>query len=416
MSDVKYIKTPSGLPLIFVKREGFQQKYVGIGTTFGGSNLEFNFNGKYYKTKTGLAHFFEHKAFIMPTGKDCLELFENLNAESNASTSAEQTVYYFTTNDDIEKPLRLLIDMYFTKGYTKENIESEKDIILAEYDDAFDIPEIRIENKCNSLLYPNDAYSIDALGFKEDILATTIEDLDLIFESFYHPTNSLLVVVGDIEEKYLYDIVTSELNKFSFKDIKIERLKTYNSLMPSNPETIYEDIPYPELHVLGRIDSLDNKTSILTSILIVLFNNLFSVEAPFYKKVVDMGLLLTEDIQNIVITHEFGTMFHLNAVSLNPGLLAELMVEAIKNFSIDDVNLELTFSSIKCHICDHIRAKDSISFIGEETLSVGLEGDSYDGEVELLKNLTKEDLIKYVPYIKESLLTYLIVLPKNVEK
>lgn len=415
MSDTINYITKSGLPCVFIKRKGFQNKFVGIGTRFGGAYQKVYKNQKEYKLKSGLAHFLEHKTFTMSDGSDCLELFLDMNAESNASTSQEQTCYYFTTYDSIEDPLRLLIDMFFTKGYKKSDVETEKNIILQELESTFDEVDFRIEDICIKTLYPNDSYSIDALGTKEDILSITKEDLDFAHDLFYTPKNSFLVVVGDIDENHIIKILEDSLSKYKFNDFDLKIEKTYSSKEPLKPRIIYEDIPYPELHVLGRIDSLNNKSPILTNILIALFDNLFSVEAKFFKKLQKEDLLLSDDIENLVSTHEFGSYFHLCAFTNNPNYLVKLVIDKIKNFSLNDFNSKISLATIKCYICDHIRAKDSIFFIGDDTLNLGLEGNSYQKEEELLLNLKEEDLIKYIDYIKNALLTYVIVFPKNVK-
>ena len=79
--------------------------------------------------------------------------------------------------------------MFFHKGFTKENIESEKPIILSELEEARDQVDKWIHEECLKLLYPNDPYSIEILGTKEDIENTTLSDLENAFFDFYTPKN-----------------------------------------------------------------------------------------------------------------------------------------------------------------------------------------------------------------------------------
>lgn len=416
MSDTTYYTSKCGLKCVFIRREGFVSKYAGIGTSFGGAYQKFYKDGVYYELKTGVAHFLEHKNFTMPDGKDCLELFSLMNTESNAYTSSEQTMYYCQTNDDLEESLRLLLKMYFTKGFTKENIESEKSIILSELESIYDEVDSRIEDICLKTLYPNDSISLEILGTKEDILSMNYEDLDLAYSSFYTPKNSLLVLVADMEPNQIIPILEDELAKFSFKEQEIIFLPTVESKKPEKAKVIYEDIPYPEVHILGRMDSLNYKTPILTNILLSIFDTLFSVEAPFYKELMEKNLLLSDDIETIVSTHQFGSYFHLYTYTNSPEELRDLILNKIKSLKEEEFLYPIAKSSIKCYICDHIRALDSIWYVGEDTLSLGLEGNSYEEETELFMNLKEEDFKKYIPYIRDAMLTDIIVFPKNVKK
>lgn len=416
MSDTTYYKTSCGLRCIFVKRVGFIGKYAGIGVHFGGAHQKYYKDGKLYKSKTGIAHFLEHKAFILPDGHDALCDFDLLNAEANAYTTHEQTIYYFKTNDSIEEPLRLLIKMFFTKGFTKENIDSEKPIIVSEYEEVFDEVDKRIHSEAMNLLYPSDPYSIEILGTKEDILNMEYKDLEEAYTSFYTPNNSILTIVGDIDIEDIENIIENELSKYTFNKSNITPIPFIESKMPLDAKIIYEDVPYPEVHILGRIDELNYHTPLIPNKMIALFDSLFSVEASFFKKIQELNLLILDDIECSFGSHEYGAYFCLDAYTFEPLKLKDLIIDKLKNLSKDDFDSNISMATIKSYKSDCIRALDSISYIGDETLSLAIEGPGYEEEKRALLNTKEEDLLEYIPYIKNSLITYLIVFPKNVKK
>lgn len=416
MSDTTYYTSKCGLKCIFVSRPGFIGKYAGIGLHFGSAHQRYYKDGEYIESKSGIAHFLEHKAFLMEDGHDALLDFDLLNAEANAYTTHEQTIYYFKTNDRIEEPLRLLIHMFFTKGFTKENIDSEKPIIISEYEEVFDEVDRRIHAEAFNLLYPNDPYSKEILGTKEDILSMSYSDLDLAFQSFYTPKNSILTIVGDIKIEELEALIEEELSHFEFKDVDIKQVPFIESKEPLLPKVIYEDIPYPEVHILGRIKELDYHTPLIPNKMIALFDSLFCVEAAFFKELESQNLLLLDDIECSISSHEYGTYYCLDAYTNDPEKLVSLIIDKLKNLSIQDFNKEISMATIKSYKSDCIRALDSISYIGDETLSLAIEGPGYDEEKRVLLSTTEDDLLAYIPYVKESKLTYLIALPKNVGK
>ncbi|RIA75944.1 putative Zn-dependent peptidase [Anaeroplasma bactoclasticum] len=415
MSDTTYFVTKNGLKCIFVSRKGFIGKYAGIGCHFGGAHRKYYKNGKLYESKTGIAHFLEHKAFMIDS-HDALFDFDLLNADANAYTTHEQTVYYFTTNDEIYEPLKLLIRMYFTKGYTKENIETEKPIIISELEEAMDDCDKRIHDKCMKLLYPKDSYSIEILGEKEDIKNMSYDDLDMAFESFYSPKNSYLTIVGDLDFDKVKLLIEEEMAKFEFMDNDIKMIPFIESKSVNSPITIYEDIPYPELHIMGRIESLNYYTPLIPNKMISLLDCIFSVEAPFYKELQEKNLLILDDIEYSIGSHEFGSYFIIDIYTNNPEELKDLILDKLKNLSESDFNKDISMATIKSYKSDCIRALDSISYIGDETLSLAIEGPGYEEEKRVLLSTKEEDIKAFISYIRNSLMTYLIALPKNVKK
>ena len=414
MSDTTYYEAKGGLRCIFVKREGFQSKYVGLGLHYGSSHKKYYRNGEFYESKSGIAHFLEHKAFIFD-GHDALIDFDKFNAEANAYTGLEQTIYYFGTNDDLIPPLKLLIQMVFSKGFTKENIEKEKPIILSELEEANDQVDKRIREACSKLLYPKDPYSIEILGTKEDIENMELKDLEIAFEDFYTPKNSILTIVGDIDIEEVKVAIDSVMENIHIKENDIKRIPFIESKTPLSPITIYEDIPYPELHIMGRIDNLNYSMPIIPNKMIALLDSIFSVEAPFYKMLQKKNLLLLDDIEYSISSFEYGTYFIIDIYTNNPITLKDLILDKLKNLSIKDYDSDISGRTIKSYKSDFIRALDSISFVGDETLSLALEGTGYECEKDALLNTKDKDIIDFIPYIKNSLMTYLIALPNNVK-
>lgn len=415
MSDTINFVTKNGLKCIFVKRKGFIGKYAGIGCHYGSSHQKYYKNGELYESKTGIAHFLEHKAFMVDN-HDALYDFENLNADANAYTTHEQTVYYFTTNDEIFAPLRLLIHMYFTKGYTKENIETEKPIILSELEEAFDDVDKRIHDKCMKLLYPKDSYSIEILGEKEDIKNMSYQDLDIAFDSFYTPKNSILTIVGDLDIDKLKEVIEDEMSKITYSINDIKPIPFIESKESNSPITIYEDIPYPELHIMGRMEDLNYYTPLIPNKMISLLDCIFSVEAPFYKELQEKNLLILDDIEYSIGSHEFGSYFIIDIYTSDPETLKDLILNKLNNLSVEDFNKDISMATIKSYKSDCIRALDSISYIGDETLALAIEGPGYEEEKRVLLSTKEEDIKAFIPYIKNSNKTYLIALPKNVKK
>ena len=71
-----------------------------------------------------------------------------------------------------------------------------------------------------------------------------------------------------------------------------------------------------------------------------------------------------------------------------------------------------TDSTGKKYNAENITAEDTIDLMGA---ILALEGTDYEREEDALLNTKDSDICELIPYIKNSLITYLIALPKNVK-
>ena len=198
MSDYFKYTLDCGLPFIYIYKPEFHKCYAGIGVKYGSSDVSFKLNGKIYHSPDGLAHFIEHKLFLMPEG-DTFPLFAKLNAMANAYTTCDRTIYFFTTTSDLKEPLKLLLEMFFTPYFPKEAVEAEKSIITSEIKMYDDIAETKFNQAVLEALYPKHSLSKQVAGTIASVNATTKEDIVAAYKAFYNAKNSRLVIVGNKE-------------------------------------------------------------------------------------------------------------------------------------------------------------------------------------------------------------------------
>ena len=69
----------------------------------------------------------------------------------------------------------------------------------------------------NQALYPNHPLGVDILGTEESIMATTYEDLRLAYDTFYHPSNMNLIVVGNFDPQALLAVIEANQARKRFE-------------------------------------------------------------------------------------------------------------------------------------------------------------------------------------------------------
>lgn len=196
----------SGLNVFIVQRPGFKRSVAAYGTPFGALDLVQEANGKRIHHKKGLAHFLEHKLFEND-GEDILSQFTNLGASANAFTSYDQTVYYFSTNLDLYRPLELLLSFVREFDITQEKVDKEKGIIVEELKMYEKQPEMKLVMSTYENVYHHFPLRYDIGGTQESVLDTNLEDLNNAYYYNYHDSRMCLVVISGQDPLEIKDTI-----------------------------------------------------------------------------------------------------------------------------------------------------------------------------------------------------------------
>ncbi|MGI2207694.1 M16 family metallopeptidase [Shewanella baltica] len=161
-------------------------------------------------TEQGLVHFLEHMAFNGSTGLAAGEMIPTLQrlglsfgADTNAVTEFQQTVYQFNlpsnSQDKVDTALFLMREIGSNLLLDPALIEREKAVVLAELRERSGAD---LENYRNQLqfLMPQTLLSKRLpVGEANSIKNATRETLLSLYQGFYTPSRTTLIVVGDIE-------------------------------------------------------------------------------------------------------------------------------------------------------------------------------------------------------------------------
>lgn len=405
MTNCYRFKTKQNLEVIYVEKKGFIKGFCGIGCRYGGNNIEFIYNNKKYRSSYGIAHFLEHKLFLMPDNSDAFKMFSKMNAIANAYTASDKTIYYFSINDDIYKPLKLLLDMYFTPYFPKKEVEKEKPIICSEIKMYNDTISYRISQECLRLLYPNDDYSYSITANIDDVNNITKEELEFIYNAFYTPDNSILCVVGDYDKDKLFSFIQQVMDSYQCSNKTALKLNTIKSKNVLKPEKLEIKSSQSEAVVLLRIDDITNKDKNSCEMILAIIDALLNVSSNFYKMLEDKKLF-DNDFDYQVVTSDSSSYVMIFASSKHPKSLAKAIINKLNNLDVNDIEKRLVDLYLKHLKANQLLEEDSIDTLGENVLSLALEDiDYFTSQVELL-NLTYDDILKYLPKIRDSLKTF----------
>lgn len=189
----------NGLHVFILPKPGFHKTYATFSTKYGSVDNHFALPGREpVKVPNGIAHFLEHKMFEEPTG-DIFAQFASQGASANAFTSFDKTTYLFTATDRIHANLETLLHFVQNPYFTDENVDKEKGIIGQEITMYQDNPGWRSYFGLIEAMYQVHPVHIDIAGSVASISQINKELLYQCYETFYHPSNMMLFVVGGID-------------------------------------------------------------------------------------------------------------------------------------------------------------------------------------------------------------------------
>ncbi|MCD8815049.1 pitrilysin family protein [Staphylococcus arlettae] len=388
----------NGLKLFVIPKQGFQKTFVTYTTQFGSLDNKFKPHNQdeFVTVPDGVAHFLEHKLFENEE-EDLFIAFAEDNAQVNAFTSFDRTSYLFSATDNIERNIKRLLTMVETPYFTKETVDKEKGIIAEEIKMYQEQPGYKLMFNTLRAMYDSHPIKVDIAGSVESIYDITKDDLYLCYETFYHPSNMVLFVVGDVEPNAIEQIVTEHEDK---RDKEAQPVIQRDPLVEKasvNEKVVTETMKLqsPRLMLGFKNDPLTNlqpEQFVRKDLEMTLFFELvFGEETDFYQS------LLTDEL----IDDTFGYQFVLEptysfsiitSATQQPDKLKDLLLtelEQKKGQLVDEEAFELLK---KQFIGEFITGLNSPEYIANQYTKLYFEGVSLFDLLDIVENITLESV------------------------
>lgn len=325
-------KLENGLTVIIIPKENTKKKYVIWGTHFGSIDNRFimpKTNEEVF-VPDGVAHFLEHKMFEQENGKNSLDVLMSLGVDANAYTTNNHTAYLFETTNNFYEALDELMDYVQHPYFTDENVEKEKGIIAQEIGMYDDDPGWQLYMNALDCMYKENAIKIDIAGTVESISKIDKDVLYKCYNTFYNPSNMVLVVCGEFNpEEILQEIknrIVEKENQAEIKRIYPESEKGINKKYKETKMQVSKPI-----FLIGFKDETLGKDKIKKHIAIeILMNMLVGKSSAFYKNMYDEGLLLAPLDMDYEYTDNYAHVM-LTGQSKNPKKVQEELLKEMNN-------------------------------------------------------------------------------------
>ncbi len=245
-------KLENGLDVYILPKKGFSKTYVTFTTKYGSIDRTFVPLGEeeMITVPDGIAHFLEHKMFEKEDG-DVFQKFSEVGAQANAFTSFTRTSYLFSATDHLYKSTKTLLDFVQQPYFTEKTVEKEKGIIGQEITMYDDLPDWRLYFGAIENMYKTHPVKIDIAGTIESIGEITAEHLYTCYNTFYHPSNMLLFVIGAVDPKEMMAFIEADQKSKEFPEASeiVRHLDEEPMQAAVATRTLNMDVQKPKVYV-----------------------------------------------------------------------------------------------------------------------------------------------------------------------
>ncbi len=369
-----------GINLYVLPRPGYQKKYAIFSTRFGSIDNCFRVEPEqeYTTLPEGIAHFLEHKLFEDERG-NVFDRFAELGASANAFTSFTQTSYLFSCTANFEKSLKQLLDFVQEPYFTDQTVQKEQGIIGQEIKMYEDHPYWRVFFNLLEGLYVEHPVRNDIAGTVKSIARITPDLLYRCYNTFYHPSNMAVFVVGDldpvrvghqVEENFAarsYRPMGAIVRHYPSEPHAIRQQRTVQELVVSEPIFLlgFKDM------VVGELQGADimRRELLMELLLDIIFGSSETLYNALYK----------EDLINESFSSDYTAEVNygytmIGGETKDPEQLYQRIMKVIAGFIKEGVNKEQFERHRRKILGSYIRRFNSLEFIANNFLSFRFRG------------------------------------------
>lgn len=409
----------NGLQVYMLVNEKVNNFYMTLSVKYGSIDTEYKCKGEkeYKHVHDGVAHFLEHVNFNEGEGITAHDYFNKLGSSINAFTTFDFTLYEVFASSEFESNLNHLLDYVQTPYFTKDLIEKEKGIICEEVKMGKNNPGHKLYYGMNNALFKNDKRKFLVTGEVEDVKATTVEELQDIYDTFYHPQNMYLVITGNFNPYEAIGIIKENQAKKEFPPYRNPVIKEYKEPRDVNEEykEIEANVEIPKVKICYKMPKQvfgDIEEKLLNIYLSIILRNNFGstsyLREELLEKELVVGIGVGREIFKDVVTIE------INIETKYPSDVIPIVKEKMENLSLTQEDLK---RRIRCNIASLINDFDDIEYVNTDIAEQLITyGKVYDDMYDKYKGLKLKEALEIIKNIDLSNSSTVLLVPFKEQK
>ena len=412
--EIFFHKLKNGLKIILIPFENKKNYYASYLTKYGSVDLEFyNNENKLITSPKGVAHFLEHKLFETEEGEDPFSFFSKTGTGCNAGTSYKKTSYFIYGVNNLKENLDYLIDFVNKPYFTEENVEKEKGIIIEEIKMYDDNPDWIITEEIQKSTFKNHSIKYDIAGYIDTVNKITKEDLYECYNTFYQPSNMILVISGGFDKDDIIDLIennetlNSRCDEF---DIKRKQINEPLSIVEELKEIKHSSIVTSKIAVNVKISLNKIKDKYSYYIYInALISILFGSSSSFREEMLNKGYITNLSVGRMIVDNFLVIEYY--AEGDNYKEFCNKVKETLKKTPITEDEFE---RYKKVLIASIVMASDNVEQSAEDIIEDIITWDRIiDNKIEIIKKLNFKEFKKIRETTDFSNIATVVLKPNN---
>jgi len=394
-------KLANGLSVFLIPKQEMSKTFGLFSTNYGSMDRTFVPIGeeKEITVPDGIAHFLEHKLFEKED-RDVFADFGKQGASPNAYTSFTKTAYLFSATTNIDKNVETLLDFVQDPYFSEQSVEKEKGIIAQEIKMYDDQPDWQSFMGTVKSMFKNHPIKIDIAGTVESIQTITKDDLYTCYNTFYHPANMTLCVVGNFAAEKIMKLIEENQNNKTFEPMsEVKRsfpTEPDEVAMKENKLTMPVSIPSCTIGIKESTGTLTRDEFIKRDLFQdMILDHYFSRAGKFYETLYQENLIDSSFSTSTTLDRDFGYSL-IGGNTNNPDEFVSTVTELLLSTNKDSISAE-EFASIKRKkIGQLLRSMNSLEFIASQTIHYHTFGVDFFKLIPMIESLTLEEANNFI--------------------
>jgi zinc protease len=164
---------------------------------------------------TGYSHLLEHMLFFgtpkhpVGSGHSYDDFMKRHGGEYNATTSNDRTNYYAKLpSAALGAYLEYEADRLRNAIITDADLATEMPVVVDEFDIGENEPDEVLAKKLMATMFTEHPYKVETIGSRSEVLKVTAASLkEKLYDVYYHPNNTTLIIVGGFEVEEALQLV-----------------------------------------------------------------------------------------------------------------------------------------------------------------------------------------------------------------
>jgi zinc protease len=349
---------------------------------------------------TGISHLFEHLMFKGTPKYGPKQFFLQLEAKGadvNAFTTRDYTVYHETFVPPLlEKVIDMESDRMANLKLDDEVVGSERMVVLEERKLRTDnTPDGQIQEALWGLAFKRHPYSWPVIGYPQDLLGLTLDQIIAYYKAHYQPKNASVIVVGDFKTENV-----------------LAMIKKYYEPIPSQPKPKRDIADEPEQQEEHRLILHDDVASEKFAqayhapsakdddsyALDVLSNILFegTTSRAYRKLVEELQLCLSIDGSDYTPTYPglfiiSGTMKGQQDTALAETAL-DSVIRDVQDNGVTDEEIKTAVKQLTVQLVDSVRTTDGMANLIGTVQTIFGDPELYADDLKKYVKVTRDDV------------------------